>query len=300
MTQKKYDLKKDERYLRLLAKSFPNIADAATEIINLEAIAHLPKGTEHFLADIHGEYQAFQHVLKNASGNIKRKVNELFGERLRNIEKLESMRDSKGTKLKLGIMGGTFNPIHNAHLATAEFIRDKYDLDKVIFIPAGDPPHKKGVLNKFKRFDMVILSTLKNDDFLVSDYEVLSDKERDYTVDTLRHISETYPNEELYFITGSDALNQMETWKEFQENFKLAKFVAAIRPGINLLETQENVEAFRQRYDADIDMVYVPSLEISSTYIRSLVKNGKSIKYLVPSRVEEYINVHNLYGGVVR
>ena len=220
--------------------------------------------------------------------------------RKRNIEKLESMRDSKGTKLKLGIMGGTFNPIHNAHLATAEFIRDKYDLDKVIFIPAGDPPHKKGVLNKFKRFDMVILSTLKNDDFLVSDYEVLSDKERDYTVDTLRHISETYPNEELYFITGSDALNQMETWKEFQENFKLAKFVAAIRPGINLLETQENVETFRQRYDADIDMVYVPSLEISSTYIRSLVKNGKSIKYLVPSRVEEYINVHNLYGGVVR
>lgn len=89
MTQKKYDLKKDERYLRLLAKSFPNIADAATEIINLEAIAHLPKGTEHFLADIHGEYQAFQHVLKNASGNIKRKVNELFGERLRNIEKQE-------------------------------------------------------------------------------------------------------------------------------------------------------------------------------------------------------------------
>ena len=87
--------------------------------------------------------------------------------RKRNIEKLESMRDSKGTKLKLGIMGGTFNPIHNAHLATAEFIRDKYDLDKVIFIPAGDPPHKKGVLNKFKRFDMVILSTLKNDDFLV-------------------------------------------------------------------------------------------------------------------------------------
>ena len=89
MAKKKYDLKKDERYLRLLATSFPNIADAATEIINLEAIAHLPKGTEHFLADIHGEYQAFQHVLKNASGNIKRKVNELFGERLRNIEKRE-------------------------------------------------------------------------------------------------------------------------------------------------------------------------------------------------------------------
>lgn len=89
MTLKQYDLKKDERYLQLLSKSFPTIADASTEIINLEAIAHLPKGTEHFLADIHGEYQAFQHVLKNASGNIKRKVNELFGDTLRNAEKRE-------------------------------------------------------------------------------------------------------------------------------------------------------------------------------------------------------------------
>ena len=89
MTHKHYDLKKDERYLQLLGQSFPNIADATTEIINLEAIAHLPKGTEHFLADIHGEYQAFQHVLKNASGNIKRKVNELFGDTLRSTEKRE-------------------------------------------------------------------------------------------------------------------------------------------------------------------------------------------------------------------
>ena len=89
MTHKHYDLKKDERYLQLLEQSFPNIADATTEIINLEAIAHLPKGTEHFLADIHGEYQAFQHVLKNASGNIKRKVNELFGDTLRSTEKRE-------------------------------------------------------------------------------------------------------------------------------------------------------------------------------------------------------------------
>lgn len=89
MVQKQYDLKKDERYLQLLAESFPTIADASTEIINLEAIAHLPKGTEHFLADIHGEYQAFQHVLKNASGNIKRKVNELFGDTLRSSEKRE-------------------------------------------------------------------------------------------------------------------------------------------------------------------------------------------------------------------
>ena len=86
---KKYDIKKDMRYLQLLSNTFPTIADASTEIINLQAILNLPKGTEHFLADIHGEYEAFQHVLKNASGNIKRKVNELFGNTLREQETRE-------------------------------------------------------------------------------------------------------------------------------------------------------------------------------------------------------------------
>ena len=83
------DIEKDMRYLQLLSNSFPTIADASTEIINLQAILNLPKGTEHFLADIHGEYEAFQHVLKNASGNIKRKVNDLFGTTLREAEKRE-------------------------------------------------------------------------------------------------------------------------------------------------------------------------------------------------------------------
>ena len=89
MTTTKYNIEKDVRYMQLLSQSFPTIADASTEIINLEAILNLPKGTEHFLADLHGEYEAFQHVLKNASGNIKRKVNELFGNELREIEKKE-------------------------------------------------------------------------------------------------------------------------------------------------------------------------------------------------------------------
>ena len=86
---KHYDINKDMRYLQLLAQSFPTVAEASTEIINLQAILNLPKGTEHFLADIHGEYEAFLHVLKNASGNIKRKVNELFGNTLREAEKRE-------------------------------------------------------------------------------------------------------------------------------------------------------------------------------------------------------------------
>lgn len=211
----------------------------------------------------------------------------------KNCKKVESFIGSK-RKMKLGIMGGTFNPIHNAHLATAEFIKDKYNLDKVVFIPTGDPPHKKIILDKFHRYNMVVLSAMKNDDFFVSDFEI-NKKEQSYTVDTLRYIVETYPNEELYFITGSDAINQIESWKDFRENFKLAKFIGAIRPGIGILETQENVERFRKDYCADVDLVYVPSLEISSTYIRSRVMSNKSIKYLVPSRVEEYIYEHGLY-----
>ena len=86
MKKKKYEIERDLRYLTLLAQSFPTVAEASTEIINLQAILNLPKGTEHFLADLHGEYEAFQHVLKNASGNIKRKVNEIFGTTLREAE----------------------------------------------------------------------------------------------------------------------------------------------------------------------------------------------------------------------
>lgn len=216
-----------------------------------------------------------------------------------NEEKIRAFKKSN-RKMKLGIMGGTFNPIHNAHLATAEFIRDKYGLDKVVFIPAGDPPHKSNILDKQHRYNMVVMSTLKNDDFFVSDYEISSELAINYTVDTLRYMDKTYPNEEIYFITGSDTVNQLESWKEFQENFRRAKFIAAIRPGIDLLETQEKIERYRRDYSADIDMVYVPSLEISSTYIRTRVNSGKSIKYLVPGRVEEYIRKYNLYGGAKR
>ena len=89
MKKKKYEIERDLRYLTLLAQSFPTVAEASTEIINLQAILNLPKGTEHFLADLHGEYEAFQHVLKNASGNIKRKVNDIFGTTLREAEKRE-------------------------------------------------------------------------------------------------------------------------------------------------------------------------------------------------------------------
>lgn len=217
------------------------------------------------------------------------------------IDKNESkIKDFLSSKrgYKVGIMGGTFNPIHNAHLVIAEFIRDKYCLDKIIFIPTGNPPHKSHVVDKQHRFDMVVLATRKNDDFFVLDYE-MRQTHMTYTVNTLKYLRSIYDFEDLYFITGSDTINQIETWKDFRENFALAKFIAAARPGINLLETQENIVRYRREYGASIDMLYVPALEISSTYIRSRLKSNHTIKYLMPTRVEEYIYDRGIYGGAI-
>lgn len=204
--------------------------------------------------------------------------------------------ENNNNKIKIGIMGGTFDPIHYAHLATAEFIRDKYKLDKILFIPSGNPPHKqkKNVVDKYDRYNMVILATRNNDDFIVSDIEIERDK-KTYTIDTLRQLKQKYPNAQIYFITGADAICDIETWKDVEENFKLATFIAATRPGISLLRAQEKIENLKNKYSANIISVYVPSLDISSTYIREQIKEGRSVRYLVPESVEKYINKKNLY-----
>ena len=218
--------------------------------------------------------------------NISQKINN---------DKLEIFRKNN-QKIKIGIMGGTFDPIHYAHLATAEFIRDKYKLDKIVFIPSGNPPHKQTykVGDKYDRYKMVLLSTQNNENFIVSDIEV-ERNEKTYTIDTLRKLKKIYPNTEIYFITGADAICDIETWKEVEENFKLATFIAATRPGISFLRTEEKIQSLIKKYSANILSVYVPSLDISSTYIREQIKENKTIRYLVPDLVEEYIIKNKLY-----
>lgn len=201
----------------------------------------------------------------------------------------------KGTKV--GIMGGTFDPIHSAHLATAEFIRDKYKLDKIIFIPSGNPPHKKNtIVNKYDRYEMVKLATMSNENFIVSDMEIIREK-RTYTIDTLRDMKKEYDSIDIYFITGADAICDIETWKSVEENFRLATFIAATRPGISKASTKEKINNLRKKYSANIIEVYVPSLDISSTYIRERLKNNGSIRYLVPEEVREYIEYKKLYNN---
>lgn len=222
-------------------------------------------------------------------------INNLVQEfKEKNNHKLEKFKDEKESK-KIGIMGGTFDPIHYAHLATAEFIRDKYNLDKIVFIPSGNPPHKNiDITNKYDRQNMVLLATANNKNFLVSNIEV-ERQCKTYTIDTLRELKQTYPNCEIYFITGADAICDIETWKDVADNFKLATFIAATRPGISLLRAQEKIENLIKKYNAKIISVYVPSLDISSTYIREQLKDRKSIRYLVPENVENYIYQNKLY-----
>jgi nicotinate-nucleotide adenylyltransferase len=214
--------------------------------------------------------------------------------RKENIKK-SNFHKAGSEKINIGIMGGTFDPIHYAHLATAEYIRETYNLDKILFIPTGNPPHKSKLrTDKIDRYNMVLLATMNNDNFVVSDMEI-NRNNRTYTVDTLKELHKTYSNANIYFITGADAICDMESWKNVWENFELATFIAANRPGISSIQTKEKIKNLKDKYNADIRSVNVPSLDISSTYIREHIKVGKSIKYLIPENVERYIYENKIY-----
>ena len=184
---RKYNIEKDMRYLQLLANSFPTIADASTEIINLQAILNLPKGTEHFLADIHGEYEAFRHVLKNASGNIKRKVNELFGNTLREQEKRELCSLIYYPEQKLELVKATEQDINDWYhitlhqlVAVCRTVSSKYTRSKVRKSLPSDfsyiiqellHEHTENNSNKTAYVNVIvdtIISTGRADDFIIA------------------------------------------------------------------------------------------------------------------------------------
>lgn len=202
---------------------------------------------------------------------------------------------TENERLKIGIMGGTFDPIHYAHLATAEYVREKFKLDKILFIPTGNPPHKAKLrTDKVDRYNMVLLATKNNKYFITSSMEINREK-RTYTVDTLKELHKIYKNSEIYFITGADTICDMENWRNVGENFELATFIAAARPGIRQSEAKQKIEKLQNLYDAKIETVDAPSLDISSTYIREKIKEKKSVKYLIPEDVQKYIYEKKIY-----
>jgi nicotinate-nucleotide adenylyltransferase len=200
-------------------------------------------------------------------------------------------------QMRIGISGGTFDPIHIGHLIVAEQISETMNLDKVIFIPTGNPPHKidMGVTAPEQRFDMLCEAITSNEKFEVSRIEI-DRSGYTYTVDTLNQLRSIYGKDTiLFFITGADVISQLTTWKNFEAAFKLCEFIAVLRPGYHKSEMLESIEYMRREYGAIIHVVEAPLIGISSTSIRNRVKHGLSIKYLVPDSVEKYILKKGLY-----
>ena len=189
-------------------------------------------------------------------------------------------------KIRLGVMGGTFDPIHNGHLVAASEVAAALNLDQVVFVPTGDPTLKPEVTGGEHRYLMTVIATAANPRFMVSRVDIDRDKPT-YTVDTLTDLKTTYPDAELFFITGSDAIAQILAWKEVQRLWDLAHFVAVSRPGHALQIPDVPV--------GTVTVVEVPALSISSTDCRSRVLKGEPIWYLVPDGVVQYIGKHGLY-----
>jgi nicotinate-nucleotide adenylyltransferase len=194
---------------------------------------------------------------------------------------------------RLGVMGGTFDPIHHGHLLTAEEALQQFELDEVAFIPTGRPWMKEDedVSAAEHRYLMVVIATASNPRFSVSRLEI----EREgptYTVDTLKELrAERGDDVELFFITGADAMLEIFQWKSADEAFELANFIAATRPGYDLAAFERGAPTSHPQ----VSVMTIPALAISSTDIRDRVRDGRPIRYLVPEGVQTYIEKAGLY-----
>ncbi|HHY45276.1 MAG TPA: nicotinate-nucleotide adenylyltransferase [Firmicutes bacterium] len=197
----------------------------------------------------------------------------------------------------IGIMGGTFDPIHFGHLRAAEEVRQGFGLERVIFVPSGRPPHKAAeeVTSPEHRYLMTLLATADNPYFEVSRMEI--DREGpSYTLDSLRELRRLYsPEKALYFITGLDAVLEITSWNGYMELFDLADFIAVTRPGYSVQTLNDlGVHLGEERFSR-IHPFPVTLLAISSRDIRKRIREGKSVKYLVPDPVMKYIEKERLY-----
>ncbi len=198
--------------------------------------------------------------------------------------------------MKIGIMGGTFDPIHLGHLATAEAVRELFMLDEILFIPAARPPHKLGrtVTDERHRLEMTNLATRSNKFFKVSDME-LKRTGLSYTFDTMTELHKIFGSAtELFFIIGADSLVDLSKWHAARELVDKCHFIATTRHGVDV-DFSAVKNYFGSAAREHIHCVTTPGLEISSTDIREKVRLGRSIKYLVPEAVEEYILREELY-----
>jgi len=216
--------------------------------------------------------------------------------------------------MKLGIFGGTFNPIHYGHLIVAEEVRKRFRLDKIIFVPSGNPPLKDKELAEAKhRYKMVKLAVSKNKAFIVSDIEYKK-KGKSYTVDTLEKLRRIYRGAKLYFIAGIDAFIDIPNWWQPEKLVGLTDFIVVSRPSFKFKDIafspylkvskamlkkldDAKFKTYKTKLKSGREVIMLPveAVEVSATRIRKLIKLGKSIKYLLPEEVESYIITHKIY-----
>ncbi|MBT8227611.1 MAG: nicotinate-nucleotide adenylyltransferase [Dactylosporangium sp.] len=194
-----------------------------------------------------------------------------------------------GPRCRIGVMGGTFDPIHHGHLVAASEVSDLFDLDEVVFVPTGQPWQKSGISVSAAedRYLMTVIATAANPRFRVSRVDI-DRSGPTYAVDTLRDLrAECGSRAELYFITGADALSRILSWKDAAQLFALARFVGVTRPGFELSDAHLPADT--------VSLVQVPAMAISSTVCRARVSQGKPVWYLVPDGVVRYIAKRGLY-----
>jgi nicotinate-nucleotide adenylyltransferase len=194
--------------------------------------------------------------------------------------------DEATRRPRLGVMGGTFDPIHHGHLVAASEVQQMYDLDEVVFVPTGQPWMKDAVSPAEHRYEMTVIATASNPRFTVSRVDIDRGGPT-YTIDTLRDLHAQRPDAELFFISGADAIAQILDWKDVRELWELAHFVAVSRPGHRL-----NIRGLPKQ---GVSSLEVPALAISSTDCRERVGRGFPVWYLVPDGVVQYIAKHHLY-----
>lgn len=199
--------------------------------------------------------------------------------------------------MKIGIMGGTFDPIHKGHLMLGEYAYKQYGLDKVWFMPNGTPPHKDNAkigTSAKNRMEMVELAIAEREEFELQTYEILN-QETNYSYKTMEHFVSLYPENEFYFIIGADSLFAFESWRNPERLVKTCTILAAYRDDKSTDDMLLQIEYLNKKYSADIRLLNTPNVDISSSEIRSMMQDAESICEMVPAVVYKYIKDNQLY-----
>ncbi len=199
---------------------------------------------------------------------------------------------------RYGMMGGTFNPIHLAHLYIAYEAKETLNLDKVIFMVAGNPPHKKesSAIDSNYRYDMVKMAIKDYPDFEISDYEIQK-QGYSYTYETLKYLKGDEGGVELFFIAGADSLMDIEKWKNPELVLSNCTFVAFNRGEYNKETLEEQKKKLQDKYNSNIILLDISNLDISSSMIRERIIKGKRVDFFIPEKVMKYIEQNKLYKG---